>query len=108
VCRDFAHAGISFCRALGIPPRYVFGYLPDIGIPGPVSDDGPRYVTVAVGRDSGDVPPTSGTFEAYPGELTTHKRAAVVRVEYVQPTRRRFPAGGSPPGSERSVGEERP
>ena len=51
---------------------------------------GPRYVTVAVGRDYGDVPPTSGTFEGpYAGELTTHKRAAVVRVEYLQPPRRR-------------------
>jgi transglutaminase-like putative cysteine protease len=35
VCRDFAHLGVAFCRALGIPARYVFGYLPDIGIPGP-------------------------------------------------------------------------
>ena len=35
MCRDFAHLGIAFCRALGIPARYVFGYLPDIGIPGP-------------------------------------------------------------------------
>jgi transglutaminase-like putative cysteine protease len=35
VCRDFAHLGVSFCRALGIPARYVFGYMPDIGIPGP-------------------------------------------------------------------------
>ena len=31
VCRDFAHLGISLCRALNIPARYVFGYLPDIG-----------------------------------------------------------------------------
>jgi transglutaminase-like putative cysteine protease len=35
VCRDFAHLGVAFCRALGIPARYVCGYLPDIGIPGP-------------------------------------------------------------------------
>jgi transglutaminase-like putative cysteine protease len=35
MCRDFAHLGVAFCRALGIPSRYVFGYLPDIGIPGP-------------------------------------------------------------------------
>jgi transglutaminase-like putative cysteine protease len=35
MCRDFAHLGVAFCRALGIPARYVFGYLPDIGIPGP-------------------------------------------------------------------------
>jgi transglutaminase-like putative cysteine protease len=33
VCRDFAHVAISFCRALSIPTRYVFGYLPDIDVP---------------------------------------------------------------------------
>jgi transglutaminase-like putative cysteine protease len=32
VCRDFAHLGITMCRALNIPARYVFGYMPDIGI----------------------------------------------------------------------------
>lgn len=31
VCRDFAHLAISFCRALNIPARYVFGYLPTTG-----------------------------------------------------------------------------
>jgi transglutaminase-like putative cysteine protease len=36
VCRDFTHLAISFCRALNIPARYVFGYLPDLDIP----DDG--------------------------------------------------------------------
>jgi transglutaminase-like putative cysteine protease len=35
VCRDFAHLAISFCRALNIPARYVFGYIPDIGVPPP-------------------------------------------------------------------------
>jgi transglutaminase-like putative cysteine protease len=30
VCRDFAHLAISFCRALNIPARYAYGYLPDI------------------------------------------------------------------------------
>ena len=35
MCRDFAHLGVTFCRALGIPAQYVFGYMPDIGIPGP-------------------------------------------------------------------------
>lgn len=35
VCRDFAHVGVTFCRALNIPARYVFGYLPDIGVPPP-------------------------------------------------------------------------
>jgi transglutaminase-like putative cysteine protease len=33
VCRDFTHLAISFCRALNIPARYVFGYLPDIDMP---------------------------------------------------------------------------
>ena len=32
VCRDFAHLSVTFCRALNIPARYAFGYLPDIGI----------------------------------------------------------------------------
>jgi transglutaminase-like putative cysteine protease len=33
VCRDLAHLAITFCRALNIPARYVFGYLPDIYVP---------------------------------------------------------------------------
>lgn len=32
VCRDFAHLAVTFCRALNIPARYVFGYLPDINV----------------------------------------------------------------------------
>jgi transglutaminase-like putative cysteine protease len=35
VCRDFAHLGVALCRALSIPARYAFGYLPDIGVPPP-------------------------------------------------------------------------
>ncbi|HZO93295.1 MAG TPA: transglutaminase family protein [Candidatus Baltobacteraceae bacterium] len=35
VCRDFAHLAVTFCRAMSIPARYVFGYLPDIGVPPP-------------------------------------------------------------------------
>jgi transglutaminase-like putative cysteine protease len=35
VCRDFAHLGVTFCRALNIPARYVCGYLPDIGVEPP-------------------------------------------------------------------------
>jgi transglutaminase-like putative cysteine protease len=33
VCRDFAHLAVTFCRALNIPARYAFGYLPDIDVP---------------------------------------------------------------------------
>jgi transglutaminase-like putative cysteine protease len=35
VCRDFAHLAISFARAMNIPCRYAFGYLPDIDVPPP-------------------------------------------------------------------------
>ena len=35
VCRDFAQLAVTFCRSLNIPARYVFGYLPDIGVPPP-------------------------------------------------------------------------
>lgn len=35
VCRDYTHLAVALCRALNIPTRYVFGYLPDIGVPDP-------------------------------------------------------------------------
>lgn len=35
VCRDFAHLAVAFCRAMNIPARYVFGYLPDLYVPPP-------------------------------------------------------------------------
>jgi len=35
VCRDFAQLGVTFCRSLNVPARYVFGYLPDIGVDPP-------------------------------------------------------------------------
>jgi transglutaminase-like putative cysteine protease len=33
VCRDFAHLALTLCRCMGIPARYVTGYMGDIGIP---------------------------------------------------------------------------
>lgn len=30
VCRDFAHVGVSLCRALRMPARYVVGYLHEL------------------------------------------------------------------------------
>ena len=35
VCRDFAHLAIAFVRAMNIPARYAFGYIPDIDVPPP-------------------------------------------------------------------------
>jgi transglutaminase-like putative cysteine protease len=32
VCRDLSHLTVTFCRALGYPTRYTFGYLPDIDV----------------------------------------------------------------------------
>lgn len=32
VCRDYTHLAISLCRALNIPARYVFGYLPEMDV----------------------------------------------------------------------------
>ena len=32
VCRDFTHLAITYCRALNIPARYVFGYLPEVDV----------------------------------------------------------------------------
>jgi transglutaminase-like putative cysteine protease len=50
VCRDFAHLAISFCRALNIPARYVFGYLPDIDVtPPPEAMDFCAWMEVYLG-----------------------------------------------------------
>ena len=50
VCRDFAHLAISFCRALDIPARYVFGYLPAMDIaPRPEPMDFAAWMEVWLG-----------------------------------------------------------
>ena len=73
VCRDYAHLGISFSRALGIPARYVSGYAVDLEPPDfhgffEAFLDGEWYlfdatrrapidglVRIATGRDAADV-----------------------------------------------------
>lgn len=94
VCRDFAHLGITFCRAMNIPARYCTGYLGDIGVP-PVPDPmdfagwfevylGGRWYTfdprnnvprigrilIGRGRDAADVPIT---YTFGPNKLTSFK-----------------------------------
>ena len=50
VCRDFTHLAITFCRALNIPARYVFGYLPDMDVPvDPVPMDFAAWMEVWLG-----------------------------------------------------------
>ena len=90
VCQDFAHVMITLVRGLGIPCRYVSGYLfhkggahersvesashawveawlPELGWVGfdPTNDTlaADRHIRVAVGRDYSDVPPTRGVFK---------------------------------------------
>ena len=88
VCQDMAHIVIGALRSVGIPARYVSGYLhpqsePEIGVPAkgeshawvewwddgwrgfdPTNDTEPgdRHVIVATGRDYNDVKPLSGIF----------------------------------------------
>lgn len=111
VCQDYAHCMLALCRLCDLPARYVSGHLLGEGgthawvevlvqdqegivraVPFDPTHDrraGLQYVTVAVGRDYRDVAPVSGTFVGpQPGALFTHKRAAVTRVEYLQPARR--------------------
>jgi transglutaminase-like putative cysteine protease len=103
VCQDFAHLLIAVCRLMGIPARYVSGHLPGEGAMHAWAQalvshamDGPQlawlaldptsgsiadmpYVTIAVGRDYGDVSPTRGTFRApYAGRLSQSVKTAAV------------------------------
>ena len=50
VCRDFTHLAVSFCRALNIPARYVFGYLPEIDVPHARPADGFRRLDGGLAR----------------------------------------------------------
>jgi transglutaminase-like putative cysteine protease len=89
VCQDFAHVGIACLRSIGLPARYVSGYLEtdpppgrpkltgadvshawlSVMVPGagwldfdPTNDQlvNHRYVVAAYGRDYSDVPPLTG------------------------------------------------
>jgi transglutaminase-like putative cysteine protease len=101
VCQDFAHVMITLARELGIPCRYVSGYLfhrhedndrsaadathawveallPGLGWVGfdPTNDlvAGARHARTAIGRDYADVPPTRGV---YKGGATDQLQVAV-------------------------------
>ncbi|WP_199584714.1 transglutaminase family protein [Blastococcus sp. TF02A-30] len=88
VCQDISHVTVGLLRALGLPARYVSGYLhpkPDAAIGAAVTGEshawvewwdggwngfdptnsveiGTRHVTLGRGRDYGDVPPFKGLF----------------------------------------------
>ena len=109
VCQDFAHIMISLVRGLGIPCRYVSGYLfhraedhdrsaedathawveallPEVGWLGfdPTNNliAGQRHIRVAIGRDYGDVSPTRGVFK---GEAKSELSVAVKVVPSATP-----------------------
>lgn len=94
VCQDFSHIMLALLRSIGVPSRYVSGYiapresehdragdnathawveayLPTIGWTGfdPTNNTvtGVRHISVAVGRDYSDVPPTRGVFKGGAG-----------------------------------------
>ncbi len=101
VCQDFSHIMIALVRRIGIPCRYVSGYLfhrtedhdrseedashawveaflPELGWVGfdPTNDliAAERHIRVAVGRDYADVPPTRGI---YRGQATSQLEVGV-------------------------------
>ncbi len=101
VCQDFAHIMTALVRGLGVPCRYVSGYLyrqpdrsvrstdgathawveallPDVGWIGfdPTNNlqADEQHIRVAVGRDYADVPPTRGVFK---GASAVHSELGV-------------------------------
>jgi transglutaminase-like putative cysteine protease len=95
VCQDFAHLGLALVRSLGVPARYVSGYLHPSDADAPIGEVtageshawietwlgewvpldptsgetvGPRHVVVAHGRDYGDVPPLKGVYHGGPAQ----------------------------------------
>jgi transglutaminase-like putative cysteine protease len=99
VCRDYAHLAIGFCRALGIPARYVSGYAVDLDPPDfhgffEAYLDGDWYlfdatrmapidalVRIATGRDAADV-----AFAALVGAADlTSKEIAVIDLDRTEP-----------------------
>jgi transglutaminase-like putative cysteine protease len=96
VCQDFTHVAIALLRGLGVPTRYVSGYLyrdgstelethawleafvPSLGWVGldPTHSElvGAGHVAVAVGRSFADVPPNRGIFR---GDATEAIKARV-------------------------------
>jgi transglutaminase-like putative cysteine protease len=92
VCQDLTHVTIALLRSAGVPSRYVSGYLhsdPEAAVgetilgeshawveyfmgewrgidPTNGGDVGLRHVTVAKGREYGDVPPLKGIYHGDP------------------------------------------
>ena len=106
VCQDYTHITLCLFRLCGVPARYVSGFVPGEGVMHAwvevmLSRDGgeaglsdaawyaidptynkwvtERYLTVAVGRDYGDVTPTSGNYYGGSNTLQYGTRVDSVR-----------------------------
>ncbi|MGA8458880.1 MAG: transglutaminase family protein [Streptosporangiaceae bacterium] len=92
VCQDMAHLTVALLRQVGLPARYVSGYLHPMAAAKPgdkvegeshawveywngewiacdptnLAQVGERHVVVAAGRDYGDVPPLKGIYRGAP------------------------------------------
>jgi transglutaminase-like putative cysteine protease len=108
VCQDFAHIMLAFCRELGVPARYVSGYLYGGGSTPEGQDEAShawcevycgaargwtgfdpthktlivdeRYIKIGTGRDYGDVTPVRGTYKGTSAE----KLSVAVRVSSLE------------------------
>ncbi len=96
VCQDYAHVMIAIARSWGVPSRYVSGYVHVTGRKGEQAPQtathawvecrlpglgwigfdptncalvGARHVTIAVGRDYQDVPPSKGVLHGFVGSI---------------------------------------
>lgn len=113
VCQDFTHVTVSLLRGIGIPARYVSGYLHTVDeaigetVRGeshawveywdgawhsvdPTNDRavGPGHIVVARGRDYADVPPLKGIYAGGASESL----GVVVEITQLDPTSAPLPA----------------
>jgi transglutaminase-like putative cysteine protease len=100
VCQDFAHLFLGACRSIGLPARYVSGYVHQVGEvathawcqiwsgkgawidldPTRGACVGDDYVKIGIGRDYSDVPPNRGVWKGRADETI----AVSVKVEPIE------------------------
>ncbi len=102
VCQDFAHLFLGACRGIGLPARYVSGYVHEEGEvathawcqvwtgktgwldvdPTRGTFGGDDYIKIAMGRDYSDVPPNRGVWKGQ-GEETISVSVKVEPIDRV-------------------------
>ena len=127
VCQDFSHIMLAICRSWGLPARYVSGYLYNDRSEGDRSDPdathawievflpslrwvgfdptnnmlaGERHVSVAMGRDYADIPPSRGVYKGdedsqlVVGVTVRRARATPAEPEFMRLAQPVFHSGG--------------